>query len=214
MNLSFGNIKNFFKERRLRDLSYILGMLLFFAICAWAFLWAVFFLVSTIDSVTGTEAGVAVQPTSVDLIKFSAVASRLRVPFSLPKRGVDVKPTIESSSLTPQAPEPPAPVEQVEPEVVLEPDLSQVKAQILNGTTIKGLAKTWKGYLEGEGFSNVAVGNAARRNYTGVTLQYKLSAQAALERVKKVVASHDMSISSENAEAESTPYDITVIIGK
>lgn len=208
MEISSVSIKKIFREKG-RNIIYGAVLAVFFGIGGLVFIWSVAFLTKAVNIVVGSKVSTGeITPTTVDIVKFSTISGRLGISFTPPRPGA---PRAPEPAPPPPEPEPTPPPAEAPPE---EPDLSQIKAQILNGTTIAGLAKTWKGYFESEGLSDIATGNAQRRNYDGVTIQYKLSASLALEKVREVISGHGAAIAEEIQAEESSLYDITLIIGK
>lgn len=210
MAISSESFKKFLKERNLRDIIYSLTIVLFFVAAAFIFIRFTVFLTKSINSVAG-EKPAAVEATSFDLVTFSTIATRLRIPFVLaPPPAPPVQPSPPSQELpAAETTEQPA-VEEQETAV----DITKLSLRILNGTAVVGLAKKWQGYLGEVGFKAITVGNAAVRNYTGVTIQYKSSASGALEKIKEVVTDHGASVTGESQVGDSESYDVTLIIGK
>lgn len=218
----FDSIKTFFRERG-RDIVYALVLLIFFGIGALVFLWSVVFLTRTINSLTGRAQTAETAPFGIDLVKFQVVASRLRIPFT-PQRRLEAVP---EPALPPPEPLPPpqevqgattSPLEGASEEKSSQEaklDVSKISVRILNGTPTAGLAKTWEGYFKEEGFANTSIGNAAKKNYAGFTIQYKQSAgDKILAKAKEIITAHGAKVSAESQAVESEKYDIAIIIGK
>ncbi|MBI2515230.1 LytR C-terminal domain-containing protein [Candidatus Wolfebacteria bacterium] len=86
---------------------------------------------------------------------------------------------------------------------------------ILNGTLTRGLAKEWQKKFEAANFLNVAIGNAAKKDYSGIQVFYRASEEGALDLVKKVLKDNgveDEDIKEE--EAEEGEYDIIIVLGQ
>lgn len=196
-------VKIFFEKHNIRDILYSLITVVAFAAMGMVFIWATLFLTREINAVVEKDLGGEGGTVDFDLETFSLVAARLRIPFVLSRPA--------AAPAEPQNPVPaasPAPAEPPAPEI----NFSLLSVRVLNGTTIPGLAKLWKDRLEEGGFAVKETGNAAARDYQGMTIEYKPTAASAISRIKEIAAKNTLTVTKE--EVVEGTSDITVIIGQ
>ena len=90
---------------------------------------------------------------------------------------------------------------------------ADLKIEVLNGTTIKGLAKETKGFLVSKGYTVTNTGNATNSDYDQTIVKYKISKEAALEDLTSTL-SERYSISRGDHLNENDQFDIIIIIGR
>lgn len=191
-------------EYNIRDVAYSFLTGFFFILAGLIFFSLIVFVTKNVNLVVGQSIAEDKAPAEFDIKTFADIAPRLGITFD-PGASAAVsapKPT-ESSPQAAAVPQPETPTF----------DITPLSIQVLNGTTISGLAKTWQGYLEAEGFKNLTIGNASKRTYTGATIQYKVSAVEALPILKAILTERGLSVSREE-EQNSISFDIVLIIGK
>lgn len=89
-----------------------------------------------------------------------------------------------------------------------------LKLEVLNGSGVKGAAKTLANALTAEGYTITRTGNADAYTYEGVTITGKKSQKIAIEQLKKDLAAHDYIVKTTTLTLDETAtYDATVIIG-
>lgn len=91
---------------------------------------------------------------------------------------------------------------------------SDLKIQVLNGTSVIGLAARAKAYLEGLGYKNVAVGNAEANDLTETTIALKDTKKDYLDLLKTDINPKYPLSKSSTVLSSSSPYDVVVTLGQ
>ena len=203
MNEKFVNILTAMKGRR-RDIFYastlavvILGTLIFFG-------WIIYFMGMQINHVVDrndTESGNK-KSIAFDLVQFALIAPRLGISFSN-----------QTSNNVPSTSPAPSPQSEVT-SPVSSPISRPLSIQVLNGTTVSGLAKEWKERFEAKGVTIAYLGNASTRNLSGMTIRYKKTLeQQLLDPLMDVFSFQNIKASLAPDEPESSEFDVTILIG-
>ena len=89
---------------------------------------------------------------------------------------------------------------------------SELKIQILNGTTTKGLAGQTKDLLVSKGYSVTNIGNAESSNYDQTIVKFKVSKEATLDDLTSALSERYSVIRGDHLN-EGDQFDIIIIIG-
>lgn len=102
-----------------------------------------------------------------------------------------------------------------EPNPTLAPDNSEISITVQNGSGVTGAAGAAADVLRSAGYSIAAATNADSTDYTDVTIQIKNSLRENLSDIEDALVAEDYVIGSTSTDlAESTSYDVLVIIGE
>lgn len=99
------------------------------------------------------------------------------------------------------------------PVISISPPLSGLRLRILNGTSISGLAGTWKKRFEDHGLGGVSVGNAPQRDMKGIMIFYRPEKEIFLKGVRDILESYG-SIAIRQESDGSLSNDMVVMIGE
>lgn len=89
-----------------------------------------------------------------------------------------------------------------------------LKVQVLNGTSVVGLAARAKAYLEGLGYKNVTVSNADENDLTETTIAIKDSKKDYLDLLSKdITPKYALAKASKTLDSSSS-YDVVVTLGQ
>lgn len=184
-----------------RDILYIATTVIIIAIIAGFFIWSMRIIVQAINTAFfGINQDISSEILSFDLIGFNKIAPRFNINFSL------------FSETTPSSTEESVPIIEQQKEIIV--DISKIYLKILNGTTMSGLAGSWKTKFIEVGFikENISTGNANKRDYSGITI-INNSSDAIIKKVVEVFGQINISIKLEKDDNldENT---FTIIIGK
>lgn len=90
---------------------------------------------------------------------------------------------------------------------------TELKMQILNGTTTKGLAGQTRDFLVSKGYSVTNIGNAESSSYDQTIIKFKVSKEVALDDLTKVLSERYSVIRGDHLN-ESDQFDIIIIVGR
>ncbi|WP_455381089.1 LCP family protein [Salinispira pacifica] len=90
-------------------------------------------------------------------------------------------------------------------------DVGNLKLQILNGTSIPGLAARTKELYQSYGFQNVLVGNAESTGVDKTIVIDHKGSQAAAQRVAEIIRAH--SIVKQPDDPANPDVDVTIVLG-
>lgn len=91
---------------------------------------------------------------------------------------------------------------------------SDLKLQVLNGTSVVGLAAKAKTYLTGVGYKDITVGNADQSDLTETTIAIKDSKKGYLDLLTKDLNPKYPLAASPKSLDPSSPYDAVVTLGQ
>lgn len=208
-------IKSLSKEAK-RDALYIAATVILIAIVAGFFIWSMKIAINAVDAAFfGAKKDVSSKVLSFDLIGFSKIAPKFNIQFSsgesaiIPEAQVKIP---EESKIVPTASTSVAEIPASTPAAII--NISKISLKILNGTTISGLAGSWKTKFINAGFKteNISTGNADRRDYKGLTVKHN-SSDTTAKKITDVLNQSNLSIKLEkdNNLGENI---FTIIIGK
>lgn len=185
-----------------RDILYIVATVIIIAIITGFFIWSMRIIIKAINTAFfGINQDISSEILSFDLIGFNKIAPRLNINFSLFSETTP-------SSITEES----VPIVEQQKEIIV--DISKISLKILNGTTISGLAGSWKTKFIEAGFikENISTGNANKRDYSGITITNN-SSDAIIKKVVEVFGQSNISIKLEKDD-NLNENAFTIIIGK
>ncbi len=97
---------------------------------------------------------------------------------------------------------------------MVELDKTAISIQILNGSGITGAAKAAQDYLEGQGYTISAVGNADSSDYEAMIIAVKDDKKDYFAQLKKALATKYTVEDQADMVASSIKYDVVITIGK
>ncbi len=100
------------------------------------------------------------------------------------------------------------------PTPVVDLDKKAVTIQILNGSGITGAAKTAQDYLEGQGYTVSAVGNADTQDFQNTVIAIKADKKDYFAQLKKALAAKYTVEDQADTVASSVNYDVVITLGK
>lgn len=206
----------YLKSQSIRSLLYAAAFLAVFGLATSLFIWSLIFLARLIDSINVTSEEEPIPVSVFNLADFALISRKLGItlPAAQPRQPTAPPPPAVDSE-TPSVPEP-LPEATTSPETKPPPTREEVSLQILNGTTISGLAKAWQGKFEDAGFQVIALGNASRQDYIGVEIVSKLSKKEIIPVIREVFARFGVSEDTirEIEGVEESEYDVVIILGR
>jgi hypothetical protein len=112
---------------------------------------------------------------------------------------------------TPQEETLPPMEEPMPTEPVLEVDYSQYQVKVLNGSGVTGAAATIKDLIDGVGFDQIEVGNAAVSDQQETLVQLKSNvSEAVFEKVKELLSDYQVNLGEPLVDTAAFDVQITV----
>lgn len=217
----------YLRSQSVRSLLYAAAFLTVFGLAIVILIWSLLFLARLIDSINVTSEEEPIPVSVFNLTDFALISRKLGItlPAEPPRQ-----PSPPPAPASPAGGPPPPPVATETP-VVSEPEPvpaattsqetpppapGEISLQLLNGTSITGLAKVWQGKFEDAGFQGITIGNAAQRDYSGVEITTRPSKKEILTVIRATLTQYGVSEDAvrEITGSEEGEYDVVIILGK